>query len=208
MTAIAALGGLGVLVWLGGRTSASMATQPQMPAVERAVDVSLPVARIAASAEVAGAVLTQTFHLRAGWNSIYLEVEPINASPLVNVGTVDQPIMAPEQSTIEAVFAGLSCDGCLQSVWTWNIPLTTMDYIVDPAEGLWDAPGWKRYFPDTSTDENGVSRAFLTDLFDLHVNTGYLIQLRQGAAPVTLTVRGRPQIEHPLDRRFLRGERR
>jgi len=167
-----------------------------MLSVDGRVIASAPVAHQAISTEVAGAVLTQTFHLHAGWNSIYLEVEPINDSPLVNVGTTEQPIMAPEQSSIEAVFAALSCDDCLQSVWTWNIPLTTMDYIVDPAEGLWDAPGWKRYFPDTSVDENGVSRAFLTDLFDLHVNTGYLVQLRKGAGAVTLTVRGRPRVEH------------
>ncbi len=53
----------------------------------------------------AGAVVTQTFTLAAGWNAIYLEVEPINNSPLVNVGTADDPIMAPTLSTMEAVFA-------------------------------------------------------------------------------------------------------
>lgn len=153
-------------------------------------------AQAMATTQVDGAILTQTFTLQPGWTSIYLEVEPINDSPLVNVGTADQPIMAPELSTIEAVFAGLSCGDCLESVWTWNIPLTTMDYIVDPAEGLWDAPGWKRYFPAGSLGPDGESRAFLSDLFDLHANTGYLIKLKDGTGPATLEVRGTPVVAH------------
>ncbi|NOZ72203.1 MAG: hypothetical protein GXP38_09860 [Chloroflexi bacterium] len=154
------------------------------------------------STSVDGAILTQTFNLRAGWTSIYLEVEPINDSTLVNIGTAEQPIMVPELSTIEAVLAavseggGLSCGDCLESVWTWNIPLTTMDYIVDPAEGLWDAPGWKRYFPEDSLGPDGESRTFLSDLFSLHANTGYLIKLKDGMGAATLTVRGMPVIAH------------
>ncbi|NOZ50331.1 MAG: hypothetical protein GXP37_09845 [Chloroflexi bacterium] len=153
-------------------------------------------AQAMATTQVDGAILTQTFDLHPGWNSIYLEVDPINDSPLVNVGTVDQPIMAPELSTIEAVFAGLSCGDCLESVWTWNIPLTTMDYIVDPAEGLWDAPGWNRYYPAGSLGPDGESRAFLSDLFSLHANSGYLVKLKDGAGPATLDVRGQPVVAH------------
>ena len=60
------------------------------------------------ASSVNGAILTQTFTLNEGWNSIYLEVEPINNAPLINVGTAEEPIMAPELSTIEAVFADLT----------------------------------------------------------------------------------------------------
>ncbi|RME42431.1 MAG: hypothetical protein D6791_17745, partial [Chloroflexi bacterium] len=153
-------------------------------------------ARLNHSYQVEGAVVTQTFELRQGWTAIYLEVEPINDSPLVNKGTPDQPIMAPELSTIEAVFAHISCGDCLESVWTWNIPLTSVEYIVDPAEGLWDVPGWKHYFPEGSLGPDGEDRSFLSDLFDLHANTGYLIKLKDGTGPATLEVRGTPVVAH------------
>ena len=100
-------------------------------------------------------------------------------------------------STLETVFAGLKktdgadCPQCLQSVWTWNVPQTRIDYIIDPGEGLWDEPGWKRYFPEDSVDENGVSRAFLTDLLSLHANTAYLVQVSE---PTRLAVPGVPQV--------------
>lgn len=147
----------------------------------------------------AGAMVTQTFTLAKGWNAIYLEVEPINTSTLVNVGTAEEPLMAPELSTMEAVFApvtdggGLDCTDCLDSVWMWNTPLSTMDYIIDPSEGLWDVQGWKRYFPANSVDENGVSRDFLTNLLSLHANTAYLVKLN---ADAKLTVTGRPVVQH------------
>jgi hypothetical protein len=212
----------------------------------------------------AGQVVTQTFTLSAGWNTIYLEVEPINPSPLVGVGwlfsagwssqiesdldagtlpaalrqtfenngvslseriSVTRPedgywmisdaeelvsyavfkevengetvlnvysAALNEQSTLESVFGTLACDACLESVWRWNVPQSTMDYIIDPAEGLWDEPGWKHYFPETSLGPDGVSREFLTDLLSLHANTGYLVKLKDDAANVDLTVSGTP----------------
>lgn len=211
-----------------------------------------------------GQVVTQTFTLHAGWNTIYLEVEPTNSSPLVGVGllfsagwsaeleddldagtlpdalrqafenngitlsdriSVTKPedtywLIADdaelvsyavfkedenggavlnvysaalhELSTLEAVFDTLACNDCLESVWTWNVPVSKMDYVIDPAEGLWDEPGWKRYFPETSVGPDGVSREFLTDLLSLHANTGYLVKLKDDAANVDLTVSGTP----------------
>ncbi len=70
--------------------------------------------------DAAGQVVTQTFTLRAGWNTIYLEVEPINTSPLTNTGTLTQPIWIHEKSTMETVFAGLACNACLESARTWH----------------------------------------------------------------------------------------
>ncbi len=40
---------------------------------------------------ISGTTLTQVFTLQAGWNAIYLGVEPVNPSPLVNEGTATQP---------------------------------------------------------------------------------------------------------------------
>lgn len=144
-----------------------------------------------------GDAVTQTITLHAGWNAIYLEVEPINTSPLVNEGTEEDPVWVHEKTTMEAVFAQLACENCLESVWAWNVPFSTKDYIVDPAEGLWDEPGWLRYFPEGSAGPDGGSRTFLTDLLALHANTAYLVKLDDVlAAPLTLSVAGQPVAEN------------
>jgi hypothetical protein len=157
----------------------------------------------AINSAASGPATTQTFALQAGWNAIYLEVEPINTSALVNVGTAEKPIMVHEKSTMETVFAGLNCNNCLESVWTWNTPTSQVDYIVDPSEGLWGTPGWRRYVPEGNLGPDGVSRGFLTDLVNLHANTGYLIKLQDGlGSAVTLEVTGTPIVE---DHRWTKG---
>jgi len=229
------------------------------------------VALSAANLDSSGQVITQTFTLHAGWNTIYIEVDPINPSPLIGVGllfSVPQNLQVDldggtlsaafrqafeshgitlsadnlitittetkdsrwlindtgakatymvmkegdvlnvynsvthELSTLEAVFATLNCDSCLESVWAWSVPLSQIDYIVDPAEGLWDKPGWKRYFPKTSLGPDGASREFLTDLLSLQANKGYLVKLKNGSANADLTVSGRPVA---AKHRWLRG---
>ncbi|MBX2997479.1 MAG: hypothetical protein KF893_03130 [Caldilineaceae bacterium] len=163
--------------------------QQQSGASAFTVESSAPIAvdRQSVMSWSSGATVTQTFTLAGGWNTIYLEVEPINPSPLVNEGTEAQPIWVHERSGIEAIFAQLDSCACLEGVWTWNVPTTRMDYIVDPAEGLWDEPGWRRYIPDGRPD------AFLTDLVSLRANTGYLVQLKEGSS-ATLSVVGRPVV--------------
>lgn len=160
------------------------------PAVQAA-----PLLRPAAAAAVtaSGALVTQTFTLQAGWNTIYLEVEPINTSPVTDPDGDGPLLPAHTLTTLEAVFATLSCSACLESVWTWNVPVSRMDFIVDPAEGLWDQPGWKRYFSPASVGPDGEPQAFLTDLVTLRANAGYLVKLSDDlAGPVTLAVHGRP----------------
>ncbi len=249
---------------------AAPASDRALPATPRVVPLSGDHAAMASLAS-AGQVVTQTFTLSAGWNTIYLEVEPTNPSPLVGVGllfsmgwssqlendldagtlpdalrqefenngiilsdrisltkpeddywvisddgeTISYAVFREvengesvlnvysaalyEQSTIEAVFGTLACaNPCLESVWKWNVPQSTMDYIIDPAEGLWDEPGWKRYFPETSLGPDGLSRGFLTDLLSLHANTGYLVKLKDDAADVELTVSGQPVVQNHL----------
>ena len=151
----------------------------------------------AASATPAGQAVTQTFTLVAGWNSIFLEVEPDNPAPLADPDGAGPLPPQPSLSTIEAVFAGLDCTDCLESVWTWRTPRSRMDYIEDPSEGLWDAPGWDRYFPAANVGPDGGSRAFLSTLFTLHANTGYLVKLRDSfTGSATLRVTGRPVVGH------------
>jgi hypothetical protein len=187
-----------------------MAQSPAVAAEALRVPPSLPPAR-PAQAEMArpravpdlappvetvsGAVLTQTFTLQAGWNAIYLGVEPINSSPLVNKGTTDKPQWVHEKSLMEAVFGGLAANGALESVWTYNQPASHKDYIVDPGEGLWDAPGWLRYVPKENLGPDTVSREFLSTLVTLHANTGYLVKLKDGVSG-TVQVYGRPVPGH------------
>jgi len=181
--------------------SAARAESLPRPATTAATQAAEPV--YPASSPAAGTVTTQSFTLNAGWNTIYLEVEPINTSPLVNLGTAAEPIWVHEKSTMETVFAGLGCTNCLESVWAWNVPLSQVDYIVDPTEGLWNAAGWKRYVPEGNVGPDGVSRAFLTDLVSLHANTGYLVKLKDGlSGGVTLQVTGTPIVE---DHRWIKG---
>ena len=174
------------------------ASTPPATAYPRRAAISRVARDVAAAGIVAGGnVITQTLTLHAGWNAIYLEVEPRNPAPLVNAGTEEEPIWVHAQPTMKAIFAQLACEDCLESVWAWHVPFSTQDYIVDPAEGLWDEPGWKRYFPATSVGPDGVSRAFLTDLLSLHTNTGYLVKLADDlAAPLTLQVTGPTVVEN------------
>ncbi len=190
---------LAVLALLVGGAQAALATPAaELPAADARAPAPAGTATVAASP-----VLAQTITLHAGWNAIYFEVEPENLSPLVNIGTTGEPVWVHEKNTLEAVFAGLTCNGCLESVWGWNVPLSRIDYIVDPTEGLWDAPGWRHYFPDDRVGPDGVATVFLTTLWSLHANTGYLVKLSDTyTGTATLQVTGRPL---PQDRRWLPG---
>jgi len=174
------------------QTSKVAAEVPRVPQVQATAlqQVAVP-ARPAALPALAppvetmsGANVTQVFSLQAGWNAIYLGVEPINGSPHGSDGV-------PTQSVMEWVFGGLG--SALDSVWTYNQPVSGKDYIIDPGEGLWDKPGWDRYIPKSNMDENGQSRGFLTTLFALHANTGYLVKMN---AAGTITVTGKPVPGH------------
>jgi hypothetical protein len=49
----------------------------------------------------------------------------------------------PEENDPATVFTGLPEES---SVWAW-IPLnTTVEFIQDPDEGLWNQPGWAVFF--------------------------------------------------------------
>ncbi len=177
------------------QSSGVSAEAPRRPQVQPAVQPpsALPARPAALSLHtppaetISGAVLTQVFTLQAGWNAIYLGVEPINPSPVVNG--------VHELSTLEAAFADLAASGALESVWAYNQPVSHKDYIIDPGEGLWDAPGWERYIPDNVTGLDGASQGFLSNLFTLHANTAYLVKLKDGASG-TLQVTGKPVVGH------------
>jgi hypothetical protein len=95
-----------------------------------------------------GQTLTQTFALRAGWNSIWLEVDPTN-------------------NAIGAVFAGAP----LVSVWTFADRITAVDFIADANEPVWNRDRWLRYLPP------GHPAAFQNNLFAAPGYRAYLVQL-------------------------------
>jgi hypothetical protein len=107
-------------------------------------------------------VCTQAFELKAGWTAIFLEV-------------------APDPREIKVLFQGLPVD----SVWTWNPKISSIEFIQNPSEDLVKQPAWLRYFPDSRPE------AFLTNLFILQANRAYLVKM---SAAATLTVTGQPAL--------------
>ncbi len=101
----------------------------------------------------------------------------------------------PKMSVIEWVFKGLAESGALESVWAYNQPVSHKDYMIDPSEGLWDEPGWERYVPAEKTGADGKSQGFLSNLYTLHANTGYLVKLKPGTSG-TIHVQGKPVVGH------------
>ncbi|HXJ56526.1 MAG TPA: hypothetical protein VNU68_07685 [Verrucomicrobiae bacterium] len=109
---------------------------------------------------IAGAqaqTVTQTFALRSGWNSIWLEVEPSNAA-------------------IDGVFAGLP----VSSVWTYVPKDSPVEFIQQQTEAQFNEPGWLSYLPPSRPD------SFLSTLFAVHALHAYLVKLTN-AATLTVT---------------------
>ncbi|MGA1875705.1 MAG: hypothetical protein ACMUIA_08850 [bacterium] len=105
---------------------------------------------------------TQLITLKPGWNSIYLEVEPI-----------------PEQC--DEVFKDLP----IESVWMWNPKKSPVRYIQDVNTLLPDQPEWMVYFPPSGP------QSLLTNLFVVLGGRPYLIKLK-GDQTIEWSLLGRP----------------
>lgn len=110
---------------------------------------------------------TQTITLRPGWNAVYLEVQPDERAPAT-------------------VFRDLP----VESVWTWFDRTSSVEFIRDPAEGLWAQPGWSVY-------AKSPEKSALTNLYAIFANRAYLIKLG-GRQNVTWTVTGTPATDKTL----------
>lgn len=121
-----------------------------------------------ARARGAEPVLTQTFPLQAGWNAIHLEVAPNDPAP-------------------EVVFGGLAG---LEQVWSYFPTRTPVQYLSDPAAGLFNLPGWRAYFPPGSR----ADAAALSGLRAVITHQSYLLKVTSAA---TLTVTGVPTARAP-----------
>lgn len=99
----------------------------------------------------------QTLSLRAGWNSIWLEVQPGNSS-------------------VSNVFAGLP----LASAWTFVPQQGSVEFIQSQTEEPFNRDEWLRYFPP------GRPESFLNNLFAVQAGRAYLLKLTN-AAMLTVT---------------------
>jgi hypothetical protein len=106
---------------------------------------------------------TQSIQLRAGWNAVFLEVQPA-------------------QDDCDAAFAGLP----VESVWAWNRRVSTVQFIQDPGTLVLGQPDWLTYVPP------GDPAYGARDLHALEGGRAYLIKLRSGASTVMWDVVGSP----------------
>jgi len=130
----------------------------------RLATVALTLWLVAGAAATASQSVEQTFELRPGWNSIWLEVQP-------------------EPDEVAAVFDGLP----LESVWTWNAGLSRVQFIWNPGDGLHDRPGWRGWFPPGPEQ-------FLGNLHALQVNRAYLVNyVGEAPTTITVAGRPSPR---------------
>jgi hypothetical protein len=106
--------------------------------------------------------LTQRITLVPGWNAVYLEGQP-------------------EPSGCAEVFNNLP----VQSVWKWDRRFSTIQFTVDPATLLPEAPDWLVWLPPSDP------RSFLSRLSELQGGQAYLIRVASNAAPFILPIKGR-----------------
>ncbi|MGZ0707127.1 hypothetical protein ACWPKO_02180 [Coraliomargarita sp. W4R53] len=93
-----------------------------------------------------GPFRTQTIQLKAGWNAVYLEVEPLDTEP--SVLFLETPI---------GIAAG------------YFRPSTSMEFLDSPADLIGDRKGWSVWYAPERDD------ALLTDLYSMQAHRAYLI---------------------------------
>ncbi|MBZ0115292.1 MAG: hypothetical protein K8J08_22750, partial [Thermoanaerobaculia bacterium] len=96
---------------------------------------------------------TQTFTLSAGWNAVWLEVQP-----------------EPDDS--ETVLQGLPLD----SAWSWDPQLGRVEYVQNPTEPRLKASNFLGYFPPDRPE------SFVNNLQRIKSNRPYLLKLTSAAS--------------------------
>jgi hypothetical protein len=114
--------------------------------------------------EVEAQTITQRIALQPGWNSVWLEVDPID-------------------SASSGVFTGIP----ITSVWTFQARSSSVDFIQDPNEPVWNKSQWLVYLPTNRVE------SFQNTLFHLRANRAYLVCL-SGSTTVVWSVTGRPSL--------------
>ena len=90
---------------------------------------------------------TQSIALQAGWNAVFIEVEPADTAPAV-------------------VFAGAP----VEIVSTYYADRSPVEFLRDPAEQAWTDAGWSTWYAPSRQD------AFLSKLHAIQANRPYLIK--------------------------------
>ena len=103
--------------------------------------------------------VTQTFNLRAGWNAIWIEVEPTTTDPAT-------------------VFSGVP----ITAAWTFSERLTSTDFIQSTTETIWNRSAWLSYVPAARPE------SINNNLFAIQGARAYLIH-SQSAATLNVTGR-------------------
>lgn len=134
------------------------------PALIRLFSAMAAVLLSMVAATGAVAATTQTITLRPGWNAVFLEVQPDVRAPAT-------------------IFKDLP----VESVWTWFDRASSVEFIRDPAEGLWAQPGWSVY-------AKSPDKTVTTNLYAIFANRAYLIKL-SGRQSVTWTITGTPSTD-------------
>lgn len=99
----------------------------------------------------AEARLTQSLELKAGWNAVYLLVQPDPRDPAT-------------------VFSGTP----VESVWAWLDRRSTVEFVKDPSETSLSRTGWSGWFARADA-------AALSNLHALFANQAYLIRASEDA---------------------------
>ena len=99
-----------------------------------------------ASADAVGTLRTQAIDLEAGWNAVYLEIEPLETNP-------------------SALFAGTP----IEILASHFRPSTPMEFIDNPAELIGERKSWSVWYAPERDD------ALLSDLYSVRAHRGYLI---------------------------------
>lgn len=99
------------------------------------------------SESCSGGSCTQRFDLAAGWNAVWLEVQPAS-------------------DDAESVFTGLP----LLSAWTWN-PTRSIEFVQDPSEQVLQTTEFLGYFPPERPE------SFVNNLRRIKSHRPYLIRL-------------------------------
>jgi hypothetical protein len=106
----------------------------------------------------------QQIVLRPGWNAVFVEI-------------------APSPQDCDSLFAGLP----IESVWDWNLPPDSAQFVQDPSTLLPGATGWLTWFPPQHPLAGHAS------LFALRDGRPYLIK-STNSTQVTLTLKGKPSL--------------
>jgi hypothetical protein len=107
--------------------------------------------------------VTQSITLRAGWNAVFLEIQP--ETPNCDTWFATYPI---------------------ESVWLWNRRFSAVQFITDASALIPGDPDWLTWLPPTSASRSVMN---LHSLLGGHT---YLIKVAANAAPFALNLLGNP----------------